>query len=84
MMDVNMFVSSLIQADELGSPLGPILKIQSEMLREKRFQRAEEQAMKAPVKIIFPLAIFILPVTMLIFAVPLAVKFMDSFGGVGA
>jgi tight adherence protein C len=82
MMDVNVFVSSLIQADELGAPLGPTLRIQSETLREKRFQRAEEQAMKAPVKIIFPLAIFILPVTGLIFLFPLAMKFSESIGGI--
>jgi len=80
MMDVNLFVSSLIQADELGAPLAPILKIQSEMLREKRFQRAEEQAMKAPVKIIFPLALFILPVTGMIFMIPLYIQMKGSLG----
>jgi tight adherence protein C len=80
MMDINLFVSALIQADELGAPLAPILKIQSEMLREKRFQRAEELAMKAPVKIIFPLAIFILPVTALVFGVPLYIQMTENFG----
>jgi tight adherence protein C len=80
MMDINLFASALIQADELGSPLGPILKVQSETLREKRFQRAEELAQKAPVKIIFPLAIFILPVTMLIFGIPLFIQMQKGFG----
>ncbi|MEK7269947.1 MAG: type II secretion system F family protein [Planctomycetota bacterium] len=46
---------AMIQADELGGSLGPVLRIQAEQVRERRFQKAEERAMKAPVKLIFAL-----------------------------
>lgn len=82
MTDVNIFVSTLIQAEELGSPLGPVLRIQGDQLRERRFQRAESLAMKAPVKIIFPLALFILPVTMMVLLVPVGIKMAQSLGGI--
>lgn len=82
MTDINVFVASLIQAEELGSPLGPILRIQGDQLRERRFQRAEALAMKAPVKIIFPLALFILPVTMMVLLVPVGIKMAESLGGI--
>jgi len=54
-------VSSLIQADELGASLGPVLRIQSEQLRVRRSQRAEKLAAEAPVKMLFPLVCFIFP-----------------------
>lgn len=82
MTDINVFVAALIQAEELGSPLGPILRIQGNQLRERRFQRAESLAMKAPVKIIFPLALFILPVTMMVLLVPVGIKMAESLGGI--
>lgn len=51
---------ALIQADELGGSLGPVLRIQADQVRERRFQRAEETAMKAPVKLLFPLILIFL------------------------
>lgn len=64
--DVLSFANSIIQADELGSSMGPVLRIQSNQLRIKRSQIAEEKAMKAPVKLIFPLVLFFLPAVLLI------------------
>jgi len=55
LMDMHFFVGALVQAEDLGVGLGPILRIQAESMRRRRFQRAEELAMKAPVKIVFPL-----------------------------
>ncbi|PCJ58308.1 MAG: hypothetical protein COA79_13705 [Planctomycetota bacterium] len=63
--DILSFANAIIQADELGSSMGPILRIQSSQLRIKRSQIAEEQAMKAPVKLIFPLVAVFLPAIML-------------------
>ncbi|MBI3037603.1 type II secretion system F family protein, partial [bacterium] len=53
--DMSAFVSALIQADQLGVSIGQVLRIQSDQLRERRRQRAEEEAAKAPVKMMIPL-----------------------------
>ncbi|MBN2711686.1 MAG: type II secretion system F family protein, partial [Planctomycetes bacterium] len=76
--EVRTVVASLIQADELGAPLGPVLRIQSSQQREKRSQRAEEQAMKAPVKMLFPLTVFIFPTTLIMLFVPIMLKAMKG------
>lgn len=67
-------VSAMIQADQLGTSLGPILRIQSEMLRLRRSQRAEKLAMEAPVKMIFPLLFIFTAVFLLLFG-PVIIKF---------
>ncbi len=77
--DVSMLLSSLIQADELGVSLGKILRIEGAQLREKRKQAAREKAMKAPVKMLFPLMIFIFPTIFVIVLGPAAIKIMDIF-----
>ena len=59
--ELTSVVSSLIQADELGASLGPVLRIQAEQLRVRRSQRAEKLASEAPVKMLFPLVCFIFP-----------------------
>lgn len=75
---VSAFVRAVIQAEKLGSSMSKVLKIQSEQRRNERFQRAEKLAMEAPVKLIFPLMAFIFPVTFMILAFPIVVKFMDQ------
>ncbi len=72
--ELRTFVSSLVQADKLGVPVGRVLREQSKEMRLKRRQRAEEQAMKVPVKILFPMVVCILPV---LFVVVLAPAFMQ-------
>jgi tight adherence protein C len=59
--ELTAVVSSLVQADQLGSPLGQMLRIQAEESRSRRQIAAEERAMKAPVKMLVPVAIFIFP-----------------------
>jgi tight adherence protein C len=59
--DVSNFVLSLVQADALGMPIGRVLRTQAHEMRLKRRQYAREKAGKLPVKIIFPLVMFILP-----------------------
>lgn len=63
---VQNLVGSLIQAERTGSSLGPLLRAQAEQLRGERFQRAEKQAMEAPVKLLGPLVMFIFPTTFLV------------------
>ncbi len=68
--EVRTVVASLIQAEELGSSLGVVLRIQAAQQREKRSQIAEEKAMKAPVKMLFPM-IFILGAIVVIIGAPI-------------
>jgi len=76
MEELQSVVSALVQADELGSALGPTLRIQSAELRRRRFQLAEKKAMQAPVKMLFPLVAFIFPLVFLIVFGPIALKFI--------
>jgi tight adherence protein C len=71
-------VSALVQADELGASLGPTLRIQSEDLQRKRFQRAEKKAMQAPVLMLIPLVLFIFPLVFMIIFTPIALRVMDA------
>jgi tight adherence protein C len=59
--EMGSFVRSIIQADQLGISLGRILRIQATDSRMKRQMLAEEKAMKAPIKMLFPTVIFIFP-----------------------
>ena len=74
--ELNSIVSALIQADELGSSLGPILRVQSDQLRVRRSQLAEKKAMEAPVKILLPLILFIFPTIFIIIFGPIAIKLL--------
>lgn len=75
--DVTSFVNAMVQAERMGSSMAATLRIQSEQRRNERFQRAEKQAMQAPVKLIFPLIIFIFPVTFIVLGFPIMMKFMN-------
>jgi tight adherence protein C len=77
-LDLNTFVSILNQANELGTPLGQILRVQSSTMRTKRFQRAEEFAQKAPVKILAPLMVCIFPTVFIILLGPLLLRFIGG------
>ncbi len=72
--DLSTVINSVVQADELGVSIGQILRIQGDQLRQKRFNRAEKLANEAPVKILFPLAIFILPAVIIILLGPVLLK----------
>ena len=74
--ELNSVVSALIQADELGSSLGPILRIQSDQMRTRRSQMAEKLAMEAPVKILLPLILFIFPTIFIMIFGPIVLKLM--------
>lgn len=79
LLELTSVVSALVQADELGASLGPVLRIQAAQMRVRRAQRAEEQAMKAPVKILFPLVLCIFPATFIIILGPVAIKYWGVF-----
>jgi tight adherence protein C len=72
------FVTSMIQADAFGIPIANVLRVQAKEMRIKRSQRAEEQAMKVPVKILFPLIFCILPTLFIVVIGPGAVNIFHS------
>lgn len=76
MQEITSFVGSVIQAEKMGARLGAALRSQAEQRRSERFQRAEKQAMEAPVKLIFPLLVFIFPTTFIVLGFPIAMKFL--------
>lgn len=59
--DVTSFIAALVQADQLGISIAKVLRIQSEQMRIKRRQRAEEKAHQAPIKMLFPMVFLIFP-----------------------
>ena len=74
--EINAFSTTIIQAERTGASIGTTLKIQADQRRVERFQRAEKLAMEAPVKLIFPLVAFIFPMTFMILAFPIVMKFL--------
>lgn len=62
----------------MGASMANVLRLQSEQRRSERFQRAEKQAMEAPVKLVFPLVVFIFPVTFIVLLFPIAMKFISE------
>ena len=77
--DISGFITSLIQADQLGVSIGSVLRVKSVAIREKQRQRAKEMGMKAPVKILIPLVFLIFPVILVIMLGPAALKISDMF-----
>jgi len=72
--DLKSVASALIQADELGVSIGSILRIQSEQLRSRRFDRAEKLANEAPVKMLGPLMLCIFPAVFVILLGPILMQ----------
>ena len=79
--DLKSFVSAMVQADSFGIPVAQVLRVQSQEMRVKRRQRAEEKAQQVPVKITVPLIFFILPCLFVAVMGPAALGIMD--GGLG-
>ena len=77
--DLAIFTTSLIQADQLGVSIGSVLRVQSASMREKRKQRAEEKAMKAPIKMMLPLVLFIFPTIFIVLLGPAVIQIANSF-----
>jgi tight adherence protein C len=77
------FISALVQADRLGLPIGNVLREQSQQMRLIRRQRAEEKAQKVPVKILFPMLLFIFPALFIVIIGPGAIRMIDTFSGGG-
>ncbi len=81
--ELRSFIMSMIQADVFGVSVSNVLRTQSRDMRVKRRQFAEEMAQKAPVKIVFPLILCILPATLIVVAGPAIVSVARAFGMLG-
>lgn len=79
--DLRSFVRSVVQADAYGIALANVLRTQAKQMRVKRRQRAEEKAMKLPVKVLFPLMFCILPVLFIVVIGPAVINVMNNFVG---
>lgn len=77
--DLSTFTGSVILADQLGISIGNILRLQSEQIRQKRRQRAEEAAMKAPIKMLIPMVLFIFPSIFLVLLGPAVIQMVNIF-----
>ena len=76
--EMTSFVAAIIQSEQLGVSLAKVLRIQSDQMRVKRRQHAEEEAHKAPIKMIIPLALLIFPSIMIIILTPAVIQIMGS------
>jgi tight adherence protein C len=79
--EVSQFCRAIIQADQLGIALSRILRVQSHDMRIKRQLAAEEKAMKAPIKMLFPTVMFIFPAMFVVALGPAALNLMKAFSG---
>jgi tight adherence protein C len=77
--DLSTFVGAVLMAESMGVQLANVMRIQSQEMRSRRRQRAEEMAMKAPVKMLIPLVMFIFPATFVILLGPAMIKLMRVF-----
>jgi tight adherence protein C len=78
--DLRRFTRAVIQADTYGIAIADVLHVQAREMRLKRRQRAEEKAMKVPVKVLFPLMFCILPVLFIVILAPAAINALKAFG----
>jgi len=81
--DVQTFVAAVIQADQLGVSIGRVLRIQSQQMRMKRRQQAEERAMKAPIKMLIPMILFIFPTIFIVLLGPGVLEMLDQAKNIG-
>jgi tight adherence protein C len=77
--DLKSFCLAMVQADTLGIPIGRVLRVQSQEMRTKRRQRAEEKAQQVPVRIMIPLVLFILPCLFIVILGPAGIQIADVF-----
>jgi tight adherence protein C len=77
--ETTSFSRSIIQADQLGISLGRILRVQAGDMRNRRQMAAEEKAMKAPVKMLFPTVLFIFPAMFVVVLGPAMLSLLEIF-----
>lgn len=77
--ELSTFVMSIVQAEQLGVGIAQVLRVQSDQLRTKRRQKAEKSAHEAPIKMLFPLVLFIFPSFLIVILGPAGIRIAESF-----
>ncbi len=77
--ELTSFITSIIQAEQLGVGIAQVLRVQSDQLRTKRRQRAERSAHEAPIKMLFPLVFFIFPAFLIVILGPAVIRIASNF-----
>jgi tight adherence protein C len=76
--DLTTFINAVVQAESMGTSIAAVLRVQAEQMRIKRRQRAEQQAQAAPIKMMFPLVLFIFPTLFIVILGPAAISIYDQ------
>jgi tight adherence protein C len=77
--ELTNFINSIIQAEQLGVGIAQVLRVQSDQLRTARRQRAERSAHEAPIKMLFPLVLFIFPAFLMVILGPAVIRISEAF-----
>ena len=77
--ELKTFASALVQAEQLGIPINNVMRAQSEQLRVERSQQAKEKGMKASIKMLVPMLLFVFPVVFIILMGPTVMNIIESF-----
>lgn len=78
LQDFTAFIGAVIQADQFGVGIANVLRIQAEQMRLKRRQRAQERAMKVPVKMLIPMVVFIFPTLFIVILGPVIIQIIEN------
>lgn len=76
--DLYLFITAVIQAERLGTSMGKTLVNQADNMRERRRQKAKAEALKAPIKMVFPLVIFIFPAIFVVTLLPAVLSIVQQ------
>lgn len=80
LQEIQLFTTAIIQSERLGTSMAKTLTIQADNMRERRMQKAKAKALQAPVKIIFPLVLFIFPALFVVVLLPSLLQLMKGMG----
>jgi tight adherence protein C len=75
--ELEAFANAIVQAEELGTSIGAVLRVQAKQMRIRRRQRAEEEARRAPTKMVFPLVFFIIPSLFVVILGPVLIEVFE-------
>jgi tight adherence protein C len=76
--DLTSFINAVIQAETMGTSIAAVLRVQADQMRIKRRQRAEQEAQAAPIKMMFPLVLFIFPTMFIVILGPAAISIYEQ------
>ena len=76
--DLTSFINAVVQAETMGTSIAAVLRVQADQMRVKRRQRAEQEAQAAPIKMMFPLVLFIFPTMFIVILGPAALSIYDQ------